>query len=103
MEWIDIKKELPKISDEQSFVTVMVKTEHELIGECGFGYSGAMGESMEGSFWMPIRKAKGEVHYDNKITHWKQSNFEKAKEECLHTNYQHYGTLIKCKDCGTTI
>lgn len=71
MEWTSIKKELPKISKEKSFVEVSVRTIHNGIGDCMFGYSGAMGEPMVGSFWMPIRNFTGEVHYNNEIIDWK--------------------------------
>lgn len=70
MDWISVKKELPKITDEKSFVTVKVRTKHNGIGEMTFGYSGAMGEPMTGSFWHPIRNFSGEVHLDNDIIDW---------------------------------
>lgn len=77
-QWVSIKKELPDYRKYEmpncAGVTVDIKTEHGLIGECLFGYSGAPGEPMSGDFWMPIRNAKGDVHFDNPITHWKYKN-----------------------------
>ena len=70
LDWISVKKELPKITDEKSFVTVKVRTKYNGIGEMTFGYSGAMGEPMTGSFWHPIRNFSGEVHLDNDIIDW---------------------------------
>ena len=70
-EFISVKNKLPKISNDKPFVTVEVRTVHGGIGECAFGYSGAMGEPMTGSFWMPIRNFRGEVHYENEIIDWR--------------------------------
>jgi hypothetical protein len=71
MEWISIQKELPKITDEKSMVEVEVRTVHNGVGKMVFGYSGAMGEPMSGSFWHPIRDFKGDVHLENKIIDWR--------------------------------
>ena len=68
--WISVKARLPEISDERSMITVRVRTKHNGVGKMTFGYSGAMGEPMSGSFWWPIREFKGEVHLDNEIIDW---------------------------------
>ena len=71
MEWISVQKELPKITNEKSMVEVEVRTLHNGTGKMTFGYSGAMGEPMSGSFWYPIRDFKGDVHLENKIIDWR--------------------------------
>jgi len=71
MEWISVQNELPKITDEKSMVKVEVRTVHNGIGKMVFGYSGAPGEPMTGSFWHPIRDFKGDVHLENKIIDWR--------------------------------
>lgn len=70
MEWISVKKELPKLMNDESFVEVKVRTKHNGIGKMTFGYSGAPGEPMSGSFWHPIREFVGEVHLENEIVDW---------------------------------
>lgn len=71
MDWTSIKNELPKISNEKPFVAVVVRTKYNGVGEMKFGYSGAPGEPMRGSFWYPIRDFSGDVHLDNEIVDWK--------------------------------
>ena len=97
MEWISIKKELPKITDKKTFVEVFVRTKHNGIGEMTFGYSGAMGEPMSGSFWHPIRNYDGDVHLDNEIIDWAYKHIKKVKAEepickCGHPHNKHRKT-----------
>lgn len=70
--WIKVEDRLPNLTDEYYFVEVKVKTDHDGEGRCLFGYSGAMGEPMTGSFWMPIRDFKGDVYASNNIIAWQE-------------------------------
>ena len=69
--WISVKKELPKITNDKPFVTVEVRTKHNGVGKMDFGYSGAIGEPISGSFWHPIRDFKGDVYLKNEIIDWR--------------------------------